>query len=272
MIETSGDEIGKTQLVQYAQDLHRTYEQLLAKNKELEILEKKKNDFLEMILHELRTPITKVMMAAEIIMSSRPIDKKARLPYESLKKGIKKLEYVISEIALAAQQSHDKAPVRRGEVLLSALIKRLKVDVEQFITTRKQKITFSGLSRDIAVKGNPMRLYDAFFNIVQNASRFSKDGAEIKIRVKREGDFAVVEVIDRGIGIEKSKIGLIFGSFYEDVDISEHHSGDFEFKSSKLGLGLYISKKIIEKHGGSISVESKVGKGSTFTIKLPAAL
>ncbi|MBN2190781.1 MAG: HAMP domain-containing histidine kinase [Candidatus Aureabacteria bacterium] len=272
MPEINREKIEKTQLIQYARDFHRTYEQLLAKNKELQILEKKKNDFLEMVLHELRTPITKVMMSAELIISSQPRDKSRRQLYESLKKGIKKLEYVISEIALAAQQSQDKATIREEPVSLGSLIKKLKKDVEQFVHTRNQKIILSVSAKDIVVKGNTMRLYDAFFNIVQNASKFSMDGTEIKINVKREGESAVVEVIDHGIGIEKNKMGLIFGSFYEDIDIFEHHSGNFEFKSSSLGLGLYISKKIIEKHGGNISVKSKVGKGSAFTVRLPAAV
>ena len=267
----SPEDLTQQQLLQYAKDLKKTYDELRKKIKELEILNKKKTDFLDMVSHELKTPVTVIVELADFLLTKELDVQNRKKVLEMFRRQTRKLDTVMSEIILANQQNQKELSCKLEDLELDDLIEELREEITTFLRLRNQNLLTSIEDRNVLIKGDKLRLFDSLFSIVQNASRFSEDGKEILVRLKKHNGKAVIEVEDQGIGIAEDKLDLIFNPFYEDEDIMHHHSGTFEFKSSRLGMGLHIAKAVVEKHGGDITVESTLGKGSKFSVILPLA-
>ena len=111
------------------------------------------------------------------------------------------------------------------------------------------------------VMGDPIRVERILYNLIENAAKYSPPGSEISIKIVYQKDAVTISVHDQGMGIPKDRIGELFEPFQRLVDHSESAKG--------LGLGLVVVKRLVEAHGGNISVQSEQGKGSTFTFTLP---
>jgi two-component system sensor histidine kinase VicK len=114
------------------------------------------------------------------------------------------------------------------------------------------------------VLGDRDRLEQVLGNLMENAVKYSPDGSEILVTVEDRGDQVVTSVADRGIGIPTDELGQVFERFHRGRQVSSTNYGG-------LGLGLYITKQIVERHGGTIWVESREGQGTTFSFSLPVA-
>jgi len=114
------------------------------------------------------------------------------------------------------------------------------------------------------VTGDRDRLEQVLGNLLENAVKYSPDGSEIFVNVEERNDTVVTSVCDRGIGIPTDELAQVFERFHRGRHVSSTNYGG-------LGLGLYITKQIVERHGGSIWVESKEGSGTTFYFSLPVA-
>lgn len=270
-------ELTRKQSLIYAEDLTKTYRELRKRIDELEILNQKKKDFLIMASHEIRTPITKMSFMVDFIKERLDTADAADNsgPPEELKTILKQLRRtawslhtIMSEVILAAQQDRKEVPYNFSKLDIVSFIEELVDEISPFLRRRKQEIVTEFRDKDLIVKADKLRLFDVVFNLVQNASRFSEDGKNIFLRTWKKDDMAVIAIEDQGIGIEKKKLDAVFTPFYEDIDIMAHKSGTFEFKSSRLGMGLYIARHIVEAHGGSITVQSTPGEGSIFSIYL----
>jgi signal transduction histidine kinase len=115
------------------------------------------------------------------------------------------------------------------------------------------------------VRGDRDRLEQVLGNLLENAVKYSPDGSDISVSVETNDEDVITSVSDRGIGIPADELGQVFERFHRGRQVSSTNYGG-------LGLGLYISKQIVERHGGSIWVESKEGQGTTFYFSLPAAV
>ena len=146
--------------------------------------------------------------------------------------------------------------------------------------TRKQKLVLKIAQGLKPIRGERITLINGIKNLVLNAIKFTDDYGEITIGARKsrfrkeeanEKESLIIYIKDNGIGIPSYELDNIFREFYEVTDIKAHHSGVTEFKSSGLGLGLPITKTIIEHYGGKMWVKSVKGEGSTFFISLPFA-
>jgi signal transduction histidine kinase len=115
------------------------------------------------------------------------------------------------------------------------------------------------------VSGDRDRLEQVLGNLLENAVKYSPDGSEVSVRVREEADRVVTAIADRGIGIPTDELSQVFERFHRGRQVSSTNYGG-------LGLGLYISKQIVERHGGTIWVESREGQGTTFFFSLPATM
>ncbi len=232
---------------------------------ELRRLRQIRTEFIDNLSHELRTPISTITLLAETAAREAAA---VEVP-ERLRDRIAKIEVETGHLAQMVAEILDLARIEGG----SSIVPEDDVDLARLAEASAERLRLFaerggvriGVEADPAtpiVRGEEQRIGQVLVNLVHNAVKFSPDGGEVTIRVRRAGDGARVEVVDRGIGIARADRARVFERFYK-ADRARVRGGG-------TGLGLAISRHIVAAHGGTIGVESEEGRGSTFWFVLPA--
>ena len=233
-------------------------------HRELMALDRMKSDFVSTVSHELRSPLAVIEgFAKTMVEHFDQIDRETER--ESLEIILKKsiaLEGLIENILDMARIEEGRLEVYRDKLDLVELIEGVRADHESVDETHE--IRFETGEQRIMVTADREKAEVALGNLVRNAVKFSPRGGRISINARAEGRFAMVSVADSGIGIHESELDRIFDRFYQ-VDSSEARS----FPGS--GLGLYITRELVQAMGGVVTVDSLPGRGSVFTFSLPLA-
>ena len=235
-------------------------EELQRSNEELIKLDQMKNEFIGVINHELKTPITAVLSGLEVI-KMHGTDKFD----ESQKKLLSIMENSGRDMLKLANNLLDLSKIESGKIviypehfplinMLEEVVQSLKPEAEKKNVKIKTKID-EAIS---TIHADSVRLKQVLFNLIDNAVKYTGEDSTVNITASTAGKNIKIEVKDSGIGIKKENIGNIFDKF------AKRAAG---YKGT--GLGLYISKSFIEAHNGKIEVESEFGKGATFRILIP---
>jgi signal transduction histidine kinase len=242
----------------------RKIEKMGHENEALIQASKTKSEFIMAISHELRTPLNSIIGFSDILKT-----KNFGELNEIQEKYIDNIHLSGNNLLLIINDILDLSTVEAGKIDLSiekmsiADVINESIDINEDIAKQKkiQVITEIELGPDL-IEADRNRIRQVLFNILNNAIKFSKPEGIVTITARKEGDKAQVSVSDTGIGIKEEDIGRLFKEFEQiDRGVSRQYGG--------TGLGLVISKKLIELHGGSIWVKSKYGEGSTFSFTLP---
>lgn len=221
----------------------------------------KKDEFISVASHELRTPITSLKAALQMI-ERMTLQKEEMKPARSfVQKGIKqvdKLIELIQDLLEVTKIQAGKLDLKKTRFVLDDLIAECCEDVQA--QSEHHKCIIEG-ETNIALYADRNRLEQVVINLLSNAIKYSPDGEKIIINVTTTDEGAKIAITDFGIGISKDKLPLLFDRFYRVDDISQRYSG--------LGLGLYISAEIVRRHEGFIGIESTPGEGSTFWFTIP---
>jgi PAS domain S-box-containing protein len=220
-------------------------------------LSEKKDEFIALASHELKTPITSIKGYLQILQRS-DLDKAGTLFLEKSLNQINKLNSLIGDLL-------DVSKVEAGKLTIqyeSFDLKELVLDViETFhYSSKTHKITFSSSADQIFVEADKQRIEQVLINLLSNAIKYSPNAELVVVELNASENEAKLSVKDKGIGLSEQHQKNIFTRFYR-ADGNENISG--------LGLGLYLSKEIILHHRGTIDVISEPGKGSTFYFSLP---
>jgi two-component system sensor histidine kinase/response regulator len=223
-------------------------------------------NFITMVSHQLRSPLGAILQYFEVILAGMvgEVDPK---PKEMLEKAKDRLEGLLTLI----NDWLDVARINDGQIVDNLKPMKLRLILEKLVefmqpSAKKNNITLelSSYSGNDLIKADEETLEQAFTNLLSNAINYNKPNGSVKISLEEKDNYIAVDIQDTGIGIAKEHLPFIFDQFYR-VKRSEGQ----KMKSS--GLGLSIAKKVVDAHGGSIQVSSKLGKGSTFTVLLPEA-
>lgn len=223
--------------------------------------EKRKDEFISIASHELKTPITSLKGFTQILLSQ--IEKR---DFEKFKFYLLRINDQINHLTQLSNDLLDVTRIQAGKLDLN----REKFDLGELIKetigdlqtgSGGHKIVYEGGTKNI-VTADQNRIGQVLINLLANAIKYSPGQKQVIVRVKKDGNFMMVSVQDFGIGIVKEDQKQIFESFFRAGNTT---GGKF----SGLGLGLHICYKIIQRHGGKIWVESEEGKGSTFFFTLP---
>ena len=224
---------------------------------ERKALERQQRDFISMVTHELRNPLASIRGYAQIM----------RRRGEYMERGLdvvltqsRRLERLIGDLLDVSRVETGQLELRREETDLVELV-RAAADQAQALT-RAHEVRFDGPERALVGQWDRDRLEQVLQNLLTNATKYAPDGGTIVVRVEDQECEARVSVTDEGPGIAPDALPHLFGRFFRSE--SARSSG-----AEGLGLGLYISRNLVEAHGGRIWAESTLGQGSTFTFALP---
>jgi signal transduction histidine kinase len=223
-------------------------------------LEKRKDDFVNMASHELKTPLTSMKLYLDYLGNSlkKHGDTKAIRAYHSLKDQTGRLQKLVNDLLDVSRLQTGKLNFNKEQFRLDKLVEET---AEWLQGTAKQKIVLAKLT-NLNVSADRFRIYQVLTNLITNAMKYAPDDQKIIIRVEKINDRAVVSVKDFGIGVAKDQQKKIFDRLYQ---VSDDQTKTFP----GFGMGLYISHEIITRHRGQIWVESEIGKGATFYFSLP---
>jgi PAS domain S-box-containing protein len=236
----------------------------------IKLEEKRKEDFLKMVSHELKTPITSIKGYVQLLLNLLRKEKEEKLsgkPYEMylerVDHQISRLTRLISEMLDLSRIEKNKLDLQKETFSLNSLIAETVQDINYTNTGHNIYITED---YNCDVYGDKDRIGQVLINLVTNSIKYSPLNPDIEVRISKANENKVsVSVKDAGIGIGKENQKKIFKRFYR-VD------GNNEETYSGFGIGLYLANEIIQRHSGSLRVKSEMGKGSVFTFTLYEAL
>ena len=220
-----------------------------------------KNDFINNITHELKTPIATISTAIEAFehFDALKDEQKTKKYLQTSRQQISRLSDLVTKILNISIYERQEFELKKENIQVDKLVTEL---VKNFSFLHGDKVTICfEASSNIMVKADKQSLYSAVSNIIDNAIKYSKEHPVINIRTFIENGYCVIDIRDNGIGIKNDDLGKIFEKFYR-VPVKIHNIRGY-------GLGLFYVKSIIEKHKGWYTVQSRPGEGSVFKIALP---
>lgn len=238
-------------------ELHKKAQEDLKKITELE---NSKTNFISVLSHELKTPLTSIKGYVDLL-AGEDIDHKEQEEYKKIiARETNRLNSIIGDIFVVNEIDDIRNSISPTDINLAALVDEITDFWKQ--NAYAHNFIFSPDDKSINIKADKEKVIHCFNHIIDNAVKFSPSGGDIIINIKKSGDFVEVSIKDSGIGIAPECYEKIFDKFYQ---IDSASTRCFE----GMGNGLYICKKITEAHNGKINVESAPGKGSNFTLILP---
>lgn len=222
-----------------------------------------REDFISLVSHELKTPLTSLKLLTQITlkkMEKAPEENHTQnftKVLESNDHQLERLSRIVNDMLDLSKLKYDNLQLSRSQTNFSDMVKNILNSPPQQINTELLKVS----GEQIDGYWDPFRLEQAFLNLLTNAFKYGL-GKEVEVKTSQSHGEARISIRDHGIGIKDENLKMVFDQFFRAV-----HPNDYP----GLGLGLFISQKIIQAHGGRISVESKFGEGSTFTIHLPVS-
>ena len=230
---------------------------------QLRRLEQQREEYLSLITHDLRNPLTSILFFVQTL--KRSMDKKgpgddptAKLA-ERAERNVKQMGAMLEELTEATSLESHGVTLRLAPCDLRALVADV---VDRMDDVRKGRLVLEADDGSpMVVRADASRIERVVSNLVTNALKYSADDARVSVRLARKGSDVALEVSDQGIGIAPESVKMLFDRYYR--------TGGGKARARGLGLGLYIARLIVEAHGGRIDVSSVVGEGSTFKVLLP---
>ncbi|MFX1321611.1 MAG: PAS domain S-box protein [Promethearchaeota archaeon] len=252
------------------QKLIESERKLREQNIELRKLDQIKNDFITMAAHELKTPLISISGFTDYILFKH---KNALIPeiFEDLKtvqRNIKRLEILMDQLLEVMRIDEGRLQLQIEKINVSKIISNCLDELSYLINEKNLEIILN-IDYEITLNIDPTRIFLVFTNLISNAIKFTPDYGWIEISAKKVNEKYFFEIKDNGIGLTKDEIGRLFKKFERiNHPIGAKNVG---IKDSGTGLGLYISKGIVEAHGGEIWAKSEgLNKGTTFSFFLPS--
>jgi len=250
--------------------LRATLSELNAARREISDATVIKDRFLASLVHELRVPLTPMLLTAQILEEDFSLSPEQRQHVTTIRRNVELESRLVSDLLDLARISHGKLELMIAEIEVDRKLREALAGFDAQIREKKLAVVLRLQAADHRVCADPLRLQQVFWNLFHNAIKFTPTDGRIMVRSEIRSEDAgsrrlFVEVADTGIGIEPDVLPFIFHPF-------EQGSRDMTLKFGGLGLGLAVSKSLVEAHGGTLTAWSEGrGQGSIFTLELPLA-
>ncbi len=219
--------------------------------------------FIDTLSHELKTPLTSIIAAAGLLAEElqTTADDSLKKLMQTIIQNANTLETRLAELLDIVRTGSGKLRLQFEPVDMKSLIQGTCIQVSPLLQNKDQKLVTDLPNTLPIVHGDGPRLEQVMLNLMTNATKFSPEGGTISVKARQEDNGLVIDVRDNGIGIAREEQARLFKPYSRLSSDRQRHPG--------LGLGLALSKQVVELHGGRIWVESEPGKGSTFSFFVP---
>ncbi len=232
---------------------------------ELKAADRRKDEFLATLAHELRGPLAPLRSMLEVVARADAVDvlHQARATME---RQLSHLVRLVDDLLDVSRITRNRLELRRERVELASVLQQALETCRPLAESRQQRIDVSLPSAPVWLDGDPVRLVQVFANLLNNACKYGEAGGKVELRAEPQGSHVVVSVRDHGIGIPAEMLPRIFDMFTPADHTLERSQGG-------LGIGLSLVQHLVQRHGGSIAAHSAgPGQGSEFVVRLPIAV
>ena len=225
--------------------------------------DRRKDDFLALLSHELRNPLMPILTAAHLLEVRA--DQESRRDIEVIVRQVKHLVRLVDDLLDVSRVARGSVTLARTRLELSCVVERAVEATWPLFDERGHQLEMSVPAEGLAIEGDEVRLTQVVDNLLTNAARYTPPGGAVTVSGTREGDSVVLRVRDTGIGIDPTLVPDLFGMFVQGLRGPDRAPGG-------LGIGLSLVRLLTELHGGTVTAQSEgLGRGSEFIVRLPRA-
>ena len=256
-----------------AERVSRHAREVLNAQRALREADRRKDEFLAMLAHELRNPLAPLQTSADILRKRHDDPDTIRRATLIIERQLKHLVHLVDDLLDINRISRGTMELRRQRLDLTEVLERAIETSRPVIDEYGHRLLVTPAERSIAVEGDVTRLTQVIANLLNNAAKYTDPGGTIRVKVDREGDIAAIKIRDNGIGISAEQRPTVF-------DMFSRASGSVQPARGGLGIGLALVKRLVEMHGGQVDVQSppaepdpeapgSPARGSEFFVRLP---
>jgi len=227
--------------------------------------DRRKDEFLAMLAHELRNPLAPIRTAVQLLRLKELPEAHSARARDTIDRQVEHLVALIDDLLDVSRITRGMITLQREPTPISAVVARAIETARPAIDARQHELVLELADEPLAVEGDRIRLVQIVGNVLHNATKFMKPGGRIVLRATRQGGSAIISVRDEGMGIPPDRIGKVFDLF------TQVHGG--EGAQGGLGIGLALVRRLVEMHGGTVEARSEgLERGTEIVIRLPLAV
>jgi signal transduction histidine kinase len=227
--------------------------------------DRRKDEFLAMLAHELRNPLAPLSNAVEILSLANSPDPRLEMAAGLIGRQVKQLTRLVDDLLDVSRISRGKLELRRQRIALEDVVQVAVETCQPMIQARNQQLTVTLPPSPVMLHADPARLTQSLMNLLNNSAKYTEPGGHIALEAVPDGNRIAIAIADDGIGIPADMLSRVFDIFVQLDQRLERTEGG-------LGVGLALVKNIVEMHGGTVRAASDgPGRGSRFTVELPIA-
>lgn len=250
----------RQQLQQHADELKQTVEQ---QTRELRESNQAKDRFLATLAHELRNPLAAIRTAVELLGVCQENAAVRGEAERAIINQVGHMAHLLDDLLDLSRITHDRIVLQKKPLDLGRVVTEAVESARPSMNQRRHRFSLSLPADPLSVDGDLTRLQQIVANLLTNAIKYTEPSGDIAVTLQRQGDQAVLQISDSGVGIAPDMLPRIFEPFLQVEDSLANSQGG-------LGIGLTLVRKLVELHDGSVTASSDgVGQGSVFTVRLP---
>lgn len=254
---------GAVCIVSDVTDRRRLEEELRRRAEELAAADRRKDEFLAMLAHELRNPLAPILNSLGLIRQENPSGSDLGLSLEIAERQVKHMARLLDDLLDVSRFTQGKIQLQKSPVDFATVIAHAVETSTPLMKAKRHRLTVNPPTEPVWIQGDATRLEQVVANLLNNAAKYTEPGGAIALEAERDGDELVMRLTDTGIGLSEPMVDRVFDLFAQaDLSLDRSQGG--------LGIGLTLVRSLVELHGGTVSARSPgLGRGSEFTVRLP---
>jgi signal transduction histidine kinase len=243
----------------------RSLRSLQRQKEALSELNRRKDEFLAMLSHELRNPLASIRNAAHVLSLLQSEDDLRERAKALIERQVAQMTRLVDDLTEVSRIATGKLRLCHDWVVMSGIVERAVDTVRPLMSQRQHTLEVSLPPQPISLCADAARLEQVIVNLLVNAAKYTDESGHVRLTVTQEGDECVLRLRDTGVGIAPELLPHVFDLFMQEKRSRERSGGG-------LGVGLALVKRLVEMHQGRVEVDSTLGQGTEFVVRLPVAL